>query len=356
MKRIVITGGGSAGHVTPNLALIPRLKELGFEVYYAGQKTGIEQRIISTTDVPYYGISAGKLRRYFDLRNILDIFRIVLGIVQSFIIIKKIKPDILFSKGGFVACPLVWACWILRVPVVIHESDITPGLANRLSAPCACHICVSFPDTLQALPARKATHTGIPIREVLIKGEKAKGKKICGFTDSKPIVLVIGGSLGAEYVNRIVRNSLNRLLLKFNVCHLCGRGRVDPALQGRSGYVQFEYLNKEMPHVYAMADITVSRAGATTLFEILELKKPNVLIPLSKKVSRGDQILNAESFRSQGFSHVIMEQDMDEKTLVEGIEKVYANRSTQITAMRMAGSLNAIERVVTVIRDCITQT
>jgi UDP-N-acetylglucosamine--N-acetylmuramyl-(pentapeptide) pyrophosphoryl-undecaprenol N-acetylglucosamine transferase len=205
---------------------------------------------------------------------------------------------------------------------------------------------------MQALPAGKTVYTGIPIRDSLLKGEKADGKKICGFTDSKPVVLVIGGSLGAEHVNRVVRNSLNQLLPKFNVCHLCGRGRIAPALQGRSGYAQFEYLNEEMPHVYAMADITVSRAGATTLFEILELKKPNVLIPLSRKVSRGDQILNAESFRSKGFSHVITEKNLDNNTLVQSIANVYADRKSLITAMRATGPINAIDRVVNVIQDC----
>jgi len=353
MKRIIMTGGGSAGHVTPNLALIPRLKALGFEIYYVGRKSGIEQELVRAIDVPYYSISAGKLRRYFDLRNFADVFRVVQGVVQAILLIKKLRPNILFSKGGFVTCPLVWAAWIHRVPVVIHESDTTPGLANKLSAPCATRICISFPETARTLPTDKAVYTGIPIRETLLKGEKTEGKKFCGFANSKPVVLVIGGSLGAEHINKTVRSALEQLLGKFNVCHLCGPGRVDAALQGQSGYTQFEYVDKKMPHLYAMADIVVSRAGATTLFELLELKKANVLIPLSKKVSRGDQILNAKSFEAQGFSHVLMEEDLHKDSLVECIAKVYANRHAMISAMRAAGQTNGIDNVVKVIQDCI---
>jgi UDP-N-acetylglucosamine--N-acetylmuramyl-(pentapeptide) pyrophosphoryl-undecaprenol N-acetylglucosamine transferase len=329
MKRIAITGGGSAGHVTPNLALVPQLRKTGFDVYYVGRKFGIEKKIVSATDIPYYGIAAGKLRRYFSFHNLIDVFRVFCGFIQSMTLMKKLQPDIVFSKGGFVACPLVWAAWLLGIPVVIHESDITPGLANRLSMPFADRICVSFPETLRVLPSEKAVYTGIPIREALHTGNKAVGKKFCGFTNDKPVVLVIGGSLGAEPINHAVRKGLDRLLETYNICHLCGKGRNDTLLQGKSGYVQFEYVDREMPHLYTMADIVVSRAGATTLFELFELKKPD-----------------------RGFSQVLNEEDLHKDTLVESINKVYAKRNTLISAMRAAGQTNGIENVLKVIQDC----
>lgn len=353
MKRIILTGGGSAGHVTPNLALIPRLMALGFEIHYVGRKSGIERELVEAIDVPYHSISAGKLRRYFDFQNFTDVFRVIRGFVQSVLLIRKLRPDILFSKGGFVACPLVWAAWVYHVPIVIHESDITPGLANKLSTPFASRICFSFSETASKLPAGKAVYTGIPIREVLLMGDRTKGEKICGFTDPKPVVLVMGGSRGSECINKTTRAALDQLLPEFNICHVCGYHGVDAALIGRSGYKQLEYVKQEQPHLFAIADIVVSRAGATTLFELLKLRKANVLVPLSRRASRGDQILNAKSFEARGLSYVLMEEELTIDSLVESITRAYSSRATMIEAMRSVSSANSIDKVVKVIQDCM---
>ena len=345
-KRIILTGGGTAGHVTPNLALIPKLEELGFRIHYIGRKSGIERELVEKTDVPYYGISAGKLRRYFDLRNISDIFLVGAGFVQSLFLVRKLRPQVVFSKGGFVSCPLVWAAWLNGAPVIIHESDLTPGLANKLSAPFAERVCYSFPETGLTIPPEKAVFAGIPIRESLLVGDDVKGREICAFTDSKPIVIVSGGSQGAESINRAVRAGLDRILTQFNLCHICGQGGLDTTLVSRPGYKQFEYVDEELPHLLAMADMVVTRAGATTIFELLELRKPNLLIPLTLRQSRGAQILNARSFEKRGFSRVLMEEDLSVETLIEAVSQTYANRNMMITAMDSAGSVNGTDKVI----------
>ena len=348
---IILTGGGTAGHVTPNLALIPELKKRGVEIFYVGRKSGIEKGLLDKTDVRYYGISAGKLRRYFDLRNISDIFLVGAGFVQSFFLLRKLRPQVVFSKGGFVSCPLVWAAWLNGVPVIVHESDLTPGLANKLSAPFAERICYSFPETAPAIPPEKAVFAGIPIRESLLRGQTAKGREICSFTDSKPVVLISGGSQGAESINRTVRAGLDRLLPQYNLCHICGKGGLDTTLEARPGYKQFEFVDEEWPHLLAMADMVVTRAGATTIFELLELRKPNLLIPLTLGQSRGDQILNARSFEKRGFSRVLMEEDISAEILDKAIGQTLDERQSLTESMAAAESVNGTEKVISVIME-----
>ena len=302
MKRIVLTGGGTAGHVTPNIALIPALRELGYDIQYIGSYEGIEKKLIEEFGIPYHGIASGKLRRYFDLKNFSDPFRVIKGFFQAKALLKELKPDIIFSKGGFVTVPVVQAARGLHIPVIIHESDMTPGLANKLAIPAASKVCCNFPETIPHLPAGKAVVTGSPIREELRSGNKLAALKFCGFTSDRPVLLVIGGSLGSVAVNRAIRGILPELLKSFQVIHLCGKGNVDESLNGTPGYVQFEYIKQELADLFALADIVVSRAGANAICELLDLRKPNLLIPLSAAASRGDQILNARSFQTQGFS------------------------------------------------------
>ncbi len=351
MKRIIMTGGGTAGHVTPNLALIPKLEQQGYTIHYIGRRSGIEKDLVKKTGVPYSSISAGKLRRYFDFQNLTDMMRILKGLLDSLVLLRKIRPQVVFSKGGFVSCPLVWAAWINRIPVIVHESDITPGLANKLSIPFARHICFSFPETINKLPVGKSIHTGIPVREMLSEGKEDQGKTFCGFDNAKSTILVMGGSQGSEAINRAIRETLDKLRKTFQVCHICGKGHANADYENRTGYRQFEYVDRELPHLLAMADIVVSRAGATTLFELLELKKPNLLIPLSLKASRGDQILNAQSFEKQGFSRVLPEEELTSETLFDGISKAHSNRDSMIEAMNATGIINGIDEVLKVIES-----
>ena len=230
MKRIILTGGGTAGHVTPNIALIPKLRELGYDIQYIGSYNGIEKELIEPFGIPYHGISSGKLRRYFSLQNFTDPFRVIKGFGEARKLIKSLKPDVIFSKGGFVSVPVVLAGKRCKVPVIIHESDMTPGLANKLAIPSAVKVCCNFPETLDALPEGKAVLTGSPIRQELLTGDKDAAKKMCGFTDEKPVILVIGGSLGAVAVNEAVRAALPELLKEFQIIHLCGKGKVDNCL------------------------------------------------------------------------------------------------------------------------------
>lgn len=349
MKHIVFTGGGTAGHVTPNIALFPAVKEAGYEISYIGSYEGIEKELITGQGVTYYGISSGKFRRYFSWKNFSDPFQVVKGYFQAKKLLKKLKPNIVFSKGGFVSVPVVMAAKKCKIPCIIHESDITPGLANKLAIPSATKVCANFPETLNYLPKEKAVLTGSPIRKELFTGNKIKGLDFCGFTANKPVLLVIGGSTGAASVNNAIRDLLPTLLQQFQVIHLCGKGKTDESFHGREGYVQFEYINKELKDLFAAADVIVSRAGANAICELLALKKPNILIPLSAAASRGDQILNAESFERQGFSYVLKEEDVTNETLLSAVNEVYENREKYVAAMNESKLNHAIETITEMI-------
>ena len=353
MKHIVLTGGGTAGHVTPNIALIPRLKELGYQISYIGSYNGIEKKLIEELGIPYYGISSGKLRRYFDLKNFSDPFRVLKGFSQARKILKELKPDVVFSKGGFVTVPVVIAAKRCKIPAIIHESDMTPGLANKLCIPSAAKVCCNFPETVKSLPADKAVLTGTPIRQELLSGDKEAGRKFCGFSADKPVLMVIGGSLGAASVNENIRKILPELLKEFQVIHLCGKGKTDESLKNTPGYVQYEYIKQELADLFALSDIVISRAGANAICEINALKKPNLLIPLSANASRGDQILNARSFERQGFSMVLEEEEITQETLLAAIRKLYAERQTFIDAMSGSSHMNSIEKITGLIEDCV---
>lgn len=350
MKKIVMTGGGTAGHVTPNIALFPSLKEAGYEIYYIGSYEGIEKKLVEDFGIPYTGIATGKFRRYFDLKNFTDPFRVIKGYNEAKKKLAEIKPDLVFSKGGFVAVPVVRAAAKLGIPCIIHESDMTPGLANKLCIPVATKICCNFPETLSTLPEGKAVLTGSPIRKELSEGSKEAGLELCGFTTDKPVLMIIGGSQGAQSVNETVRESLPKLLERFQVVHLCGKDKVDNMMLGIEGYKQFEYIKDELKDIFAMADIVISRAGANAICEILELNIPNVLIPLSSG-SRGDQILNAESFEEQGFSAVVREEALDPSMLIETVFATYENREKYISKMKASTELNPTDKIMELIKS-----
>ena len=351
MKKIVLTGGGTAGHVTPNIALLPSLKEAGYEIAYIGSYDGIEKKLISDFDIPYTGISTGKFRRYLDPKNFTDPFRVIKGFSEAKKYLKEFKPDVVFSKGGFVSVPVVRAAASLHIPCIIHESDMTPGLANKLCIPVAQKVCCNFPETLKLLPQEKAVLTGSPIRAELTKGNKLAGLNMCGFTANKPVIMVIGGSLGAANVNQAVREALPRLLHDFQVVHLCGKDKVDNLLLNTPGYKQFEYIKTELKDLFAMADIVISRAGANAICELLALKKPNILIPLPAASSRGDQLLNAKSFESQGFSIVINEDDLTTNLLMDKVHELYFTRQSYADTMSRSGQLDSVSTIMNLINE-----
>lgn len=386
-RKIVLTGGGTAGHVTPNIALLPSLREAGYEIAYVGSEDGIEKELMLDCGVSYIGVPTGKLRRYFDLKNFTDPFRVIKGFSEARRFLKSYRPDVVFSKGGFVSVPVVRAAASLRIPCVIHESDMTPGLANKLCYSAAAKICCNFPETMEKLPGKKAVLTGTPIRAELFSGDREEGLRICGFakdavisaaeastasTDSaenvprivpeivpeiapgivpdtgKPVLMIMGGSQGAQSVNEAVRKHLDELLRDFRVIHLCGAGKYDASLDNVEGYRQFEYVKDDLKHLFAAADVIVSRAGANAIFEILALQKPNLLIPLSVG-TRGDQILNARSFEAQGFSKVLVESEEEgvlDKKLVSTVRALYSEREKYIAAMAGAGQQNAIPTIL----------
>ena len=352
-KKIVLTGGGTAGHVTPNMALIPKLRELQYEIAYMGSYDGIEKKLMEDFNIPYFGIATGKFRRYFDPKNFSDPFRVLKGMREARKYLKQIQPDLVFSKGGFVSVPVVRAAYSLGIPCIIHESDMTPGLANKLCIPVARKVCCNFPETFSMLPTSKAVLTGSPIRKELAMGSKEAGYRLCGFDASKPIIMVVGGSLGSAAINQAVRDVLPELLKDFQVVHLCGKEKMDNLLLTTSGYKQFEYVRSEMKDLFAMADLVISRAGANAISELLALKKPNILIPLPMGSSRGDQIMNAKSFESQGFSIVIDEDDLTNKLLLEKIQELYFNRFTYIDAMSKSNQRDAIGTIIGLIEDAV---
>ncbi|WNB91394.1 undecaprenyldiphospho-muramoylpentapeptide beta-N-acetylglucosaminyltransferase [Bacillus sp. NEB1478] len=351
MKKLVLTGGGSAGHVTPHLALIPKLEKMGWDLHYIGSVDGIEKSLIEEgTNVPYYGISSGKLRRYFDLKNIKDPFKVSAGVAQAYFKLGKIKPDAVFSKGGFVSVPVVIAAKLRNIPVYIHESDITPGLANKISSKFATKIFVTFDEAKKHFAAGQAIVTGSPIRDELLQGSKEKGLTYLGFRSHLPVLTIMGGSLGARKINEAVRGALPELTRSYQIVHICGKGNTDESLQNTEGYKQFEYIQNELPDVVAATDFVISRAGSNSIFEWLTLKIPMLLIPLSKAASRGDQILNAESFEKQGFCHVLHEEDLTKESLLRSLKELKAdevNMKQHMENYKASDSVDVILRTIT---------
>ena len=353
--KIAMTGGGTSGHVTPNIALLPELRKNGAEIIYIGTNDGIEHELIKKENIPFFGIQAGKLRRYIDIENIKDVSKICKGFFQAYKILKREKPDVVFSKGGFVSCPVVWAAAKLSIPVVLHESDYTPGLANKLSAPFASKICYAFPETAKYLSNEKSVYTGLPVRSELQNGDVTKGKEFCGFTENKPILTIIGGSQGSAFLNDIVRANLKSLLEIFNICHICGKGKIDETLLNIDGYCQLEYVSKELKDIFAASEMFVSRAGATVVFELLSINKPMLLVPLSKKASRGDQILNASSFAKCGYAEYVEEENLTVKVFFDKVLDVFKNKKNYINNQLNADISKSTDKVLNVIYSVIKE-
>lgn len=350
-KSIIFTGGGTTGHVSVNLAIVPKFIEDGWKVYYIGSKKGIEKQLIAQIDgIQYLTIDTGKLRRYVDWENVTDAFRVVSGIFQSYSLIKKIKPNIIFSKGGFVSPPVAIGGWLNNVPVVLHESDLTPGLANKMSMPFVRKVCITFDSSKKYVPKEKVHYIGAIIRDSLKLGTKERGLKFLGFSKEKPVILIMGGSLGARHLNLAIRTNLKSLLSEFQLVHICGKGNIESSIKV-DGYKQIEYLNDELADVIAASELVVSRAGSNAIFEFLYFRKPMVLVPLPKASSRGDQILNAQEFKSKGYCEIVADVDIDKSIFVNTIYKVFNDKNKYIEAMKKTKISNNLKELYSLIRN-----
>ncbi len=304
MKHILFTGGGSAGHVVPNLAVMNALK-YSFRITYIGSG-GIEKGLVSDAGFPFFEIECPKLRRSFSPENLLIPFRLRRAERAALAVLKREKPDLVFSKGGYVSYPAVWAAHRLRIPVLTHESDLSAGLCTKMIAKKCAYVLTSFPETAKKF--KNGRCVGSPIRREVLTGERGRARRKFGLRDDRPVLLVLGGGSGSRAINAAVRERLGVLLPRVQVLHLCGRGNL---MEGeREGYVQREY-ERDMGAAYAAADVVLSRAGSNTVFEILALKKPSVLVPLAH-ASRGDQVENALYFERQGLVRVLGEADLDD--------------------------------------------
>jgi UDP-N-acetylglucosamine--N-acetylmuramyl-(pentapeptide) pyrophosphoryl-undecaprenol N-acetylglucosamine transferase len=349
-KRILFTGGGTAGHVTPNIALIEALQHEPVEMFYIGSKGGIEERLIAPSGIPFYGIQTGKFRRYLTWKHFVEPFKVLAGLWDSWKLLGQIKPDLVFSKGGFVAFPVVFMAWLKGIPVVAHESDMSPGLANRLSMPFIQKICVNFPPVAEMFGDKhRAFITGTPVRQFLLEGDKIRAMQLTKFSPARVTILVIGGSLGARKINQVVRELLPRLLERYQVIHLCGKGNVDEQRIGTPYYYQLEFANEELGDLFAMSDVVISRAGANAVYELLTLVKPHILIPLSKEASRGDQIDNANYFKAQDVSLVLEEHELTPETLWDRLDFAIKHKKDLKEKIEALGFQSATDKVKSVI-------
>lgn len=344
-KKILLTGGGSTGHVSVNLALIPILKRDGWDIYYMGSKNGIEKELITKIDgVKYLSISTGKFRRYFSFENFKDIFKVFIGSIQAVFKIRKIKPDVVFSKGGFVSVPVLFGAKVNKIPSLSHESDLTPGLANKIAQKFVNKIFTTFKDTPKYIKSGKGEYIGPVIRESLFNGDKQKAKEFLLIKNDKPCILAMGGSLGAFVINKSIRENIFELLQKFNIVHVCGKGGTDSSYN-YPGYFQFEYINEELKDILDYSDIIVSRAGSNAIFEFLYYKKPMLLIPLDLDQSRGDQIENAKNFEQNGYAKMIREKDITNKLFLDEIFNIYENRQKYSEKMKDINFHNNIKKI-----------
>ncbi|MGB3100526.1 MAG: undecaprenyldiphospho-muramoylpentapeptide beta-N-acetylglucosaminyltransferase, partial [Psychrobacillus psychrotolerans] len=347
-NTIVLTGGGTAGHVSLNEAIIPELIKKKYDIHYIGSYNGIEKTIIGDKfpNIPYHPISNGKLRRYFSIKNFSDPFKVLYGTMQAITVLKKVKPSVVFSKGGFVSVPVVLAAKLSNIPVVIHESDLTPGLANKIASSFAEHIFTVFEETIKHLPANKASSIGAILRPDLFHGDEKIAEQLTGFDASKETIIVMGGSQGSAKINEVIKQNIEQLTKRFQIIHLCGKGNKDELLVGKPNYIAFEYVTNELPHLMKISNYVISRAGSNSIFEFLELKKPMLLIPLSVHASRGDQVLNAKYFEKKGFASILEEEDLTATTFMDSFNRIVDEKEEMIDRMFEVNASNTPEQFV----------
>ncbi len=339
MKTIILTGGGTAGHTTPHFALLEKLKTHFDNIYYIGSEFGIERELVKNKGIHYYSIPTVKLQRSLTLDNLKIPFALNKSVKSAKKLLEELKPDVVFSKGGFVGLPVTLACKSLKIPVIIHESDKSLGLANKIASKFASLTITTFPSKI-----KNSKCFGAIVREELFYKSRESSLKHYGISGNKPILLVTGGSMGAKTINEQVRLNLDKLLLHFDVLHIVGKGNLSNI--NKKGYYQVEFT--DMAYAYSVADIAVSRAGSNTAFELIALKIPTLFIPLSKKVSRGDQIENARFFYNQGLSHILYEEDINEKFL-NSVIKLYKMRNVLVSNMKQSKITIANDNIINIL-------
>lgn len=346
--RIIFTGGGTGGHIFPNLAVIDELNRPN-SIFYIGGRNSPEEKIAHAHEIPFYGIHTGKLRRYFDWRNFTDALKVPLGFFESLRILKKLKPDLVFAKGGYVSVPVVLAARFLKISVWLHESDVSPGLANKICSRFAQKIWLSFDESRKFFPRAHTEVVGNPIRREILNGDSEKGYKLTGFSQKHPIILIMGGSTGALSLNKLVEAILPQLVKNAQIIHITGKNSHRSAVR----YKTFEFLNEELAHIYAIADIVVSRAGSGGIFEALAWHKPMILIPLPKTASRGDQIENARVFEQHGWAMALNQDTLTPEKFLNSIQAFLQNqhlRIAMIERQKKAKFTHAARRIAEAIR------
>lgn len=329
MKKIVFTGGGTAGHITPNLAIIEQLKD--YDIYYIGS-SGMEKEIVSKyKNIKFVEIPAVKFIRSLTPKNLLLPFKLIKSINATKKILKEIQPSLIFSKGGFVSIPTCLAGNSLKIPVITHESDLTVGLANKIIAKKAKYLCCSFKETADNFK-KNSIFTGSPIREKIFKGNKFNVISKHKTTTNKPIILVTGGSSGAKAINNAIWENINDLCDKYVIIHITGKNNLNSKITHKN-YIQIDFTNN-IEDYFAASDIVISRAGSNTIFELLAIKKPMILIPLPKDQSRGDQLLNAENFNNQGIANILYQENLNKENLLRKITETLLKRSEYINNMK----------------------
>ncbi len=341
MKTIVLTGGGSAGHVTPHFALLDNLKNHFDNIYYIGSKNGIEKTLVKEKGIPYFSIETTKLKRKLTLENLKIPFVFIKSVSDAKELLLKLKPDVVFSKGGFVGLPVTVACKKLSIPVIIHESDKTLGLANKIASRFAKHTLTTFNDTANTVD--NGVFVGAIVRDELFFCDKETAKKSYGIKSDKPVLLITGGSLGAKRINQAVISNLDKLLKKFNILHVVGKGNLSNVK--KDGYYQVEFT--DMKNAYNACDICVSRAGSNTLFELLALKIPTLVIPLPKSESRGDQLDNAEYFYKKGLCMRLFQEDIE--NFYEKVLTLYLKRNELKRKLRAEKNVIANEKIIEIL-------
>ena len=349
------TGGGTAGHVFPAFPVIDRLQADGVNVVWIGSISGMERKLVENAGITYCGVPSGKLRRYFSLRNFTDVFLIAFGFIRSMILLAKLRPSVLMSKGGFVTVPPVAAARLLRIPVLTHESDVDPGLATRLNLKLGARPLLAYEETrsyLSASDSNTAVVTGNPVRDVLLQGNSVEGRRIAGLEDSdtRPLILVLGGSQGAREVNDLITESLDTLIGIAAVVHQTGPG--NPAVPDRPGYLSRPFFTSELPHLLAAADLAIARSGAGSVWELAATATPALFIPL-RGATRGDQLLNAAMAEQAGFGRTLDESadGAEFVKLVSGLLKDRKALTSMADAARRFPATGAADKIAGILKE-----